>query len=113
MIPSEGPSREQGARQKQLEQIRKFRMSADLEFVLSGPPGRRFLWELLGQTGMFTGGFINNGSEQYFRAGQRDLGLKLMKRIQDEFPESFLLMQSEAMKLVVDEKQEATHAQTE
>lgn len=84
-------------RQEELRRERNNRERADLQFVMGHQQGRRFVWKLLSETGMFEHGFIPNGSEQYYRAGKRDVGLALLGVIHKDFPDMYQLMQNEAI----------------
>lgn len=71
------------------------RAEADLRWVLSDPRGRRFLWQLLGDSGIFRTSFTGN-SETFFREGMRNLGLQVFTRIHEVAPDLYLEMAQEA-----------------
>lgn len=71
---------------------------ADLLIVMGSESGRRFMWGLLGECGMYRASFNNSGSITAFNEGQRDIGLRLTARITQECPEQYLAMQDEAIK---------------
>lgn len=101
---------------KDRDSLRKYQSErdiADLKAVLTTVEGRRHTWKLLSAAGIFQGGFVNNGSEQYYRAGRRDIGLELLARIMADFPDLFQLMQAEAITLAVNERPEKSYAKSE
>lgn len=69
---------------------------ADLEWVMGDERGRRFLWTLLGQCGLYEISFTGN-SETFFREGARNVGLKLQHRMIDASPKLYLQAQAEAI----------------
>lgn len=70
---------------------------ADLRSVMDTPAGRRFMWALLGDCGLYRASFNNSGSITAFNEGQRDIGLRLVARITQDCPEQYLAMQGEAI----------------
>jgi hypothetical protein len=72
------------------------RQSGDLAHVMSDVRGRRFLWDTLGRTGLYTTSFTGN-SETFFREGRRSFGLELLARLTAVAPDLYLTMQAEAM----------------
>lgn len=70
----------------------------DLQSVMGSEAGRRFMWALLGDCGMYRASFNNSGSITAFNEGQRDIGLRLVARITQECPEQYLAMQDEAIR---------------
>jgi hypothetical protein len=66
----------------------------DIRHVLKDPEGRRFLWKVLGDAGVFRSSFTGN-SETFYNEGKRSLGLAILKDIMDARPEAFLMMQRE------------------
>ena len=71
----------------------------DFKHVVSDERGRRFMWNLLGDCGVFRTSF-RNSSEMAFLEGQRNIGLKLIDLIHAESPETYLLMLQEQRKNV-------------
>ncbi|HLT01104.1 MAG TPA: hypothetical protein VK001_02955 [Geminicoccaceae bacterium] len=69
--------------------------AADLREVLSTEGGRRFVWRLLGDSGIFRTSFTGN-SETFFREGERNVGLKVFNAIHQVCPDLYLVMQREA-----------------
>lgn len=70
---------------------------SDVAELLSLPSGRRFLWRLLEQAGVYKQSF-NGGSETFFNEGQRKIGLWALAEIMEINPDSYLLMIKEHRK---------------
>ncbi len=66
----------------------------DLKWVLSSKQGRRFMWGLLEQTGVYRSSFTGN-SETFFREGQRNVGLGLLALIHEHCPKRYSEMVEE------------------
>ena len=105
--PQQVMNEEQAVAQAKRDIYRRNRDLADLQFILSDERGRRWMWKHLGAAGCFTGGFIQNGSEAYYRTGRRDFGLALMQELNTSFLAAFLLMQQEGLTLQLNEIKEA------
>ena len=68
----------------------------DWKWQMSTKQGRRVVWRLLGEAGVFRSSFTGN-SETFFREGKRALGLHMLEQIQTHCAETFGLMQQEAI----------------
>lgn len=68
----------------------------DLLHVLDERPGRRVVWRLLAQAGVFQTSFHPSGSVVYFNEGKRQIGLTLMADIMEADPTAYLKMAQEA-----------------
>lgn len=80
------------------EKRRKLRLREDTEdflWVMDTKQGRRFIWRLLEDAGVFQSSFTGN-SETFFREGQRNVGLKVLSRIHDLCPDKYSIMLNEA-----------------
>lgn len=66
----------------------------DFKFVMEDKRGRRYVWRLLEQCGVFRSSFTGN-SETFFREGQRNVGLKIISLIHEACPEKYALMLKE------------------
>lgn len=77
----------------QLEQERK-----DLRAVLSTAEGRRFIWKMLGDAGVFRSSFVVGSPDTTaFNEGARNFGLVLLGAIMSDAPDKYLIMQKEAI----------------
>lgn len=88
---------EQVKNAKRSEESKRNQELNDVEFVLSTPQGRRFLWRLLGVCHVFKTSFTGN-STTFFNEGKRDIGLRLLADINESSPDSYLKMMQEAKK---------------
>lgn len=83
---------------REKSRIRREREIEDLKAVLGTPQGRRFIWRLLGQAGIFRPSFVAGSPDTTaFNDGARNQGLNLMAEVMSEAPKQFLTMQQEAM----------------
>lgn len=69
----------------------------DVRFLLDSLEGRRFLWRLLSECGVYKQSFTGN-SETFFLEGQRKIGLWALADIMEAEPESYLRMIKEHRK---------------
>lgn len=69
----------------------------DWKWLLADKRGRRVVFRLLDQAGVFRSSFTGN-SETFFREGQRNVGLMVMARIHEASPEKYTLMMKENRK---------------
>lgn len=78
----------------------------DFLAIMDSPPGRRYIWRLLGQAGVFHSSFTGN-SETFFREGKRAIGLWVMADIDRLCPEKYALMVRENQQQPVVEREES------
>lgn len=76
---------------EQIEQAK-----ADLEAVMGLPAGRRFVWAMLGECGLYRSSY-HPSALIHFNEGQRSIGLALLARLTADCPDQYLKMQSEAI----------------
>jgi len=67
----------------------------DLVWQMEDIRGRRNMWRLLGQAGVFRSSFTGN-STTFFNEGQRNIGLYYLNEIMLHCPETYLMMINEA-----------------
>jgi len=67
----------------------------DAQFVLSSQEGRRFLYRLLGDCGVWRSSFNTNALAMAFSEGQRNVGLLLQARLIKADARHFQLMLEE------------------
>ena len=65
-------------------------------WLMSGPQGRRIVWDMLDLAGVYRSTFSTNGSQMAFLEGRRDMGLRVMAQAQTASPENFRKMMEEA-----------------
>ena len=83
----------QEKKNKKLEQ-RRIRELNDIKKVLSFVEGRRLLWRILGETGLYKSSFTGN-SNTFYLEGKRAIGLFLISEMMESRPEAFAQMQQE------------------
>lgn len=82
------------------EQERRIKRAAELleegfRFILDDEKGRRVLWWLLSECGVFRISMTGN-SATFFNEGRRDIGLRLMDRIMALRPDIYAEMYRES-----------------
>lgn len=82
--------------QQQRHDIKQRQETEDLKWLLAHRQGRRIVWKLLGDAGVFRSTFNHSGSVMSFQEGQRSQGLKLLTAVMEHAPDAFTLMQKEA-----------------
>lgn len=80
--------------QEDQERRRRQELS-DLEWVMSDGRGRRVVWRLLEQAGVFRLSYTGDALSTAFNEGQRNSGLRLMADCLEAAPEKYTLMQAE------------------
>ncbi len=81
----------QEQRVKKDEQQRK----DDVLYIMADPGGRRYVWDLLSFTGVFSVGW-DPSAKIHFNAGMRNVGLKLFQELHQVCPDLYLVMAKEA-----------------
>lgn len=66
----------------------------DFKWLMADPRGRRIVWWLLEQAGVYRSSFTGN-SETFFREGERNIGLKIVFMIHSHCPELYAKMTKE------------------
>lgn len=82
-------------KKKTKTQIHKEQDIEDLKGILDSAGGRRFLWKLLEECGVYKISFTGN-SHTFFNEGKRQIGLRLIEDIFDASPSAYTEMRSEA-----------------
>jgi hypothetical protein len=90
----------------QLEKRRKDRDISDLKKVLGDVEGRRFVWRILSESGIFRGSFNANALAMAFNEGKRDIGLLVIGEINGNVPQRLFQMQGEFASDMKNEKAE-------
>lgn len=86
----------QAKAQADLDREQVEQAKADLEAVMGTPAGRRFMWALLGETGLYRSSY-HPSALIHFQEGQRSIGLALLARLTADCPDQYLTMQGEAI----------------
>lgn len=74
----------------------KDREQEDLKKLLSMPEGRRYIWRLMSNAGVFRTSFTGN-STTFFNEGKREIGLMVISEVMNASPSSFTQMQNESV----------------
>lgn len=74
---------------------RKDRELDDLKVVLKKPEGRRVIYKLLCECGVFKASFSLNSMQTSFSEGRRDIGLSLLKDLDEAEPNAYSQMLTE------------------
>lgn len=88
--------------ESQVEEIERKQLLAleqledGIRFVLESEKGRRVMWWLLAECGVFRTSMTGN-SMTYFNEGKRDIGLRLMDRIMSLRPDMYSEMYRESL----------------
>jgi hypothetical protein len=67
----------------------------DFKWLMSSTQGRRIVWRLLEQAGVFRSSFSTNSMQMAFNEGFRSYGLKMVNLIQRVTPELYSTLQKE------------------
>lgn len=74
---------------------RKNRELDDLKTVLKKPEGRRFVYKILSECGVFKASFALNSMQSAFNEGRRDIGIALLKMLDEAEPQAYSQMLTE------------------
>ena len=66
-----------------------------IKWLMGCVQGRRFLWKLLSDAGVFHCSFNTNAITMAFNEGRRNQGLELLNRINTYAPEQYMVMTKE------------------
>lgn len=86
---------EEKTAQNELSRRKRDREDGDLRKILSIPEGRRLIWKILSETGIYRSSFTGN-SETFYNEGRRRIGLFILEEIMKVKPEAYTQMQQEA-----------------
>lgn len=93
--------------QEELVIAREFQSEEDFRWVLSDQRGRRFLWGLLEEAGVYAQPFVGNRELTDFNCGRKDFGLKILARLISQQPGLYAQMIKEAKEH--DDRQNSTN----
>jgi hypothetical protein len=94
--PTDIASHERGQQKQELHnQFERESESSDLKWLCSTKRGRRIIWRLLDQAGVFRLSFDPNCSKMAFNEGNRNYGNTTLAKLLDACPELFLTMTKE------------------
>lgn len=67
----------------------------DIEWLMSDKRGRRVMWRLLAEAGIYRTSFNNSGSVTAFNEGKRHIGLVFISEVNEHAANQFLVMLKE------------------
>lgn len=85
------------SKRKEIKELRKRERSREIEDVkkvISSAEGRRFLWRLMSESGVFRASYTGD-SKTFFNEGKRDIGLLVLREVNTAKPSAFAQMQNE------------------
>lgn len=82
------------ADRKEKQRLTSEQEVADFKWLMSDKRGRRIVWRLLEQTGLYRSSFTGN-SETFFREGARNVGLHYVGLINEHCADKYNLMVTE------------------
>lgn len=77
------------------ERLAREKEQNDLRWVMSTKQGRRFMWRLLGEAGVYRLSFNTNNAVMAFNEGARNIGLSLVTSIVEACPDRYAEMRNE------------------
>jgi hypothetical protein len=72
------------------------REAADIRWLMESEQGRRIVWRLLNQSGVFRSSFSSDALAMAFAEGNRNTGLQLMAQVHELCPDMYPEMVREA-----------------
>lgn len=92
------------------EEHRRLQEDDDIRSLLALPHGRRVIFRLIEETArVFSGSISTDPYATAFNEGRRDVGITLMRRVQQAAPESYIQALADALA----ERREAAHDEAE
>ena len=73
----------------------RLREESDFKFIMGSKQGRRFMWRLLGITGLFRNAKCDRNADTNFRLGEQNVGQCLLAEIHGLCPERYVEMTKE------------------
>lgn len=78
------------------QELNKLQSENDIKFVMSSAKGRRFVWALLCECGIYGLSFRNDGYTD-FREGMRNIGLMYLAKAGNLAPQDYIKMMNESV----------------
>lgn len=82
-------------RKEILDRMSVRQQQSDVMFVLSSVEGRRFYWRLMKRCGIFKSSYSAEEGRIFFYEGERNIGLMLLKELNEVIPSAYLQMMEE------------------
>ena len=74
---------------KDLETQQRGELRADIQFLLTNPQGRRFLWRLLERAQIYASGMRESHAAMAYEAGLKDMGMWLIGQLEAVDPHGY------------------------
>ena len=74
---------------------KKERELNDIRVIISTPEGRRFLWKIISEAGVFRTSFSLDENQMAYQEGRRSIGLNILYDLLDASPSTYMQMQNE------------------
>lgn len=81
------------------EKSKRVREVSDTLFLLQSREGRRFIWKYLSLCHVFESSYTGN-QDTFFKEGERNIGLKLLRDVEDASPDALTQMMRESKETV-------------
>ena len=94
----ESKEREQAEKREKKEKRLLKQRKNDLKTILDTPGGRRFIWNLLSDCGLFQTSYATHSNQMAFNEGQRNVALRLQVEVMEARPDAFGQMMQESKK---------------
>ena len=89
-------SQERSKAERELrERLARENEEADIKWLMGNKRGRRVIWRLLDQAGVFRSSFNTNAMTMSFAEGHRNYGLRILALIHSQCPELYPTMMKE------------------
>lgn len=89
---------EQQAETAKAAELAQLEIEKDFHWLMGAKQGRRIVWRMLAEAGVFHSGFDPDPCTHAFKAGRRDAGLKLLGQINSLCPDLYTTMMKEQLK---------------
>lgn len=90
----DAPDRERATRDERTQNTLRTEAD-DLKWMMSSKRGRRIIWRLLEQSGVYRLSFSQNAMTMAFNEGNRNFGLALLSKLHELSPDSYSTMVQE------------------
>ncbi len=89
-------SQERSKAERELrERLARENEEADIKWLMGNKRGRRVIWRLLDQAGVFRSSFNTNAMTMSFAEGHRNYGLRILGLVHTQCPELYPTMMKE------------------
>lgn len=83
------------AQRKDAQRADALKADNDFRWIMADARGRRVIWQLLIEAGIYRSSFAADPAVTAFNEGKRDAGLRLLAKLTSITPDEYLQMQKE------------------